>query len=117
MAGSITLVARFVAAFIWAIVGFLFWIPMIVRVFFLQISLLVMAAFTNKQNSNIDGVLSSAINFYGDGFERIFSESRGSSGDYIFSWKDLENFVPTMIFTAAFYISIILFYYSLIILF
>ena len=113
MADSISVFAKFIAAFIWAIVGFLFWMPMILRVFFLQISLLVMSAFTNKSNSNIDNILSKAINFYRDGFNRIFSDNENRGSDYVFSWKDIENFMPTMIYTGIFYFSIFLFYLSI----
>lgn len=113
MADSITVFARFVAAFIWAIIGFIFWVPMIVRVFFLQISLLIMSAFTNESNSNVDNILAKAINFYRDGFDRIFNINESVGSDYIFSWKDLEKFIPTLIYTGVFYLSMFMFYLSI----
>lgn len=113
MADALTNVARFFAAGIWAVVGIFFWIPMIFRIFFLQVSLLIMSAFVNKSNKNIDGLLNRAINFYSDGFRRIFTTERGEEVDHVFSMRDLEKFIPTIVFTFGFYLSTIVFYYAL----
>ena len=72
-----------------------------------------MSAFVNKSNKNIDGLLSRAINFYSDGFRRIFDSNRGDEVDHVFSLIDFEKFMPTIIFTFGFYVSTIVFYYSL----
>ena len=72
-----------------------------------------MSAFVNKSNKNIDGMLARAINFYGDGFARIFSSERGEEVDHVFSMNDLEKYIPTIIFTFGFYFSTIIFYYFL----
>ncbi|MFC3085100.1 hypothetical protein [Tabrizicola soli] len=73
--------AQLVAAAVWAVVGILLWVPMIVRVFALQTGLLLVAALTDTDTSRFDKIFDQTMKFYSNGFARIFQSgtTNGSS--------------------------------------
>lgn len=105
--------ARFIAASLWAVIGLIFWVPMIFRVFVMQIGFLVAAALTRQDSRNIDGMVTRAITFYGNGFRIIFAEDQNDDGEPLFTGSIVEELIANLILVFGFYTGTLLFILAL----
>lgn len=68
-----------VALAVWAVVGFIFWIPLLIRATSVFSTSLVHSAITNQKPSNLGAGLEAAAGFYFNGFKSAFSTFSGDS--------------------------------------
>lgn len=101
--------AKVVAAFIWAIVGLLLWIPMIVRAFAIQTGMLLLSAVTDTDASKYDNWFSQVVQFYPKGFARIFENSPPASAEEAIDIKFSRALIE-IVFAAIFYVSTLFLY-------
>jgi hypothetical protein len=68
---SVVRVCVFLAVtFIWAVVGFVFWVPLLVRMIAVFATAVLVAALNNTDTTRAQHGLDKAVRFYFDGFER-----------------------------------------------
>jgi len=72
------LIIRLSLIIIWAVIGFLFWIPLLVRTVATYTGLIVYSAITGADISHASMQLDSASAFYARGFSNIYSQASGT---------------------------------------
>jgi hypothetical protein len=64
---------QYISLAIWAIIGFLFWVPFLARAIAVFSSSVLYYTMTNRDASHLAPYLETAINFYSRGFKLIMS--------------------------------------------
>jgi hypothetical protein len=96
---------------VWTIVGFLFWIPLLVRTISLIFAIMILIAISSSNTtgrSDLMKKLQKAIDFYLDGFASIYSTLNdveygyGSANNNDFQKRELDIDWPTVIIGTIF---------------
>lgn len=75
---------------IWIVVGFLFWIPFLLRIVFYYTGMVVISTFTDADMQPAENSLASAITFYTTGFSKV-NRLLVSSDKHTRGYRDLES--------------------------
>lgn len=101
----------------WAVVGFLLWIPLMTRMILLFFSAVISTMFTGRDPTHARISLDYAITFYSRGFELIRDSMRGTlhrSGPFAIPEGDhLWRVVRELLFAIFFWVGIFLFWQAL----
>lgn len=65
----------------WAIVGLIFWIPLLARITAFYAFMVIASAYTDSNLATARSGIDSAVSFYPDGFKRITSSLLGPSNN------------------------------------
>ena len=107
MLGFLRFIVRLVVLGVWAVVGFVFWIPLLTRQVATFSALILYMTLTNQDSATVGRGLDLAVTFYMDGFRKILSAADHPTSTVNMEFH-LPSFVAQLVWTVAFWLVVLI---------